>query len=475
MMSIRAIGLAAGVALLTSLAACGGGSSSSPPASPVLQSIAVTPNPFSTGVGVSRRMVATGTYSDGSTVDLTSLAAWSTTNPGTATVAGGRVSGVAVGTTTVSAALGAIAGSGTLSVSANTWSSVAPMLMARTDHTATVLPNGKVLVVGGSGSGLVSLTSAELYDVDADAWFSAGSLGTARTNHTATLLQSGKVLVVGGWQNASGSTVVTLASAELYDPSNNTWASAASLSAARSNHTATLLPDGKVLVVGGNGSLPDVETYDPVTNTWTPGPASGVARSSHAALLLQTGKVMVMGGGSTNVSFPDGNFSSITASTQIFDPATGAWSHAADMINRRSDFTATLLPSGIVVAAGGFQNLCFGTTGVCTAYAIRFADRYDPATGVWTAVAPMSQERYAHTATLLSNGKLFVVGGQNYGGAPSERNTAQLFDPASGLWADTANLMYRRTRHTASPTPGGVIVCGGTGELGVMSSCERYW
>ena len=112
------------------------------------------------------------------------------------------------------------------------------------DHTATLLPNGKVLVAGGYNGG--ALTSAELYDPASGTWTATGSLNTARYDHTATLLPNGKVLVAGGISNGSD-----LTSAELYDPASGTWTATGSLNTARYEHTATLLPNGKVLVAGG--------------------------------------------------------------------------------------------------------------------------------------------------------------------------------------------------------------------------------
>ncbi|MGA7273695.1 MAG: kelch repeat-containing protein, partial [Candidatus Udaeobacter sp.] len=126
-----------------------------------------------------------------------------------------------------------------------TFGNTGSLTTAREQHTATLLPNGQVLVAGGEGtSGYLS--SAELYDPASGTWTATGSLTTARDLHTATLLPNGQVLVAGGI-----GTSVDLSSAELYDPASGTWTATGSLTTARFEHTATLLPNGKVLVAGG--------------------------------------------------------------------------------------------------------------------------------------------------------------------------------------------------------------------------------
>ncbi|HEY0092852.1 MAG TPA: kelch repeat-containing protein, partial [Archangium sp.] len=131
---------------------------------------------------------------------------------------------------------------------------------ARSFHTATLLPSGKVLVTGGWNSG-GDLASAEVYDPGTGAWSPTGALANARSFHTATLLPSGKVLVTGG--EGSGGD---LASAEVYDLGTGAWNPTGALANARRDHTATLLPSGKVLVTGGwnsGGDLASAEVYDP--------------------------------------------------------------------------------------------------------------------------------------------------------------------------------------------------------------------
>jgi N-acetylneuraminic acid mutarotase len=123
------------------------------------------------------------------------------------------------------------------------------MTTARRDHTATLLPNGKVLVAGGL-SGNQFLSSAELYDSATGTWSPTGSMRSPRRFHTATLLPNGKVLVAGG----TDSNGISTNSAELYDPATQTWTPTGPPATGRFRHTATLLSNGKVLITGGFGN-----------------------------------------------------------------------------------------------------------------------------------------------------------------------------------------------------------------------------
>jgi hypothetical protein len=129
-----------------------------------------------------------------------------------------------------------------------TWTASGNLNTVRAAHTATLLPDGKVLVAGGYAGSGVFLNSAEVYDPATGAWTTTtGNLNTARDSHTATLLPDGKVLVAGGYPGSG----VSLNSAEVYDPATGAWTASDNLNTARHSHTATLLPDGKVLVAGG--------------------------------------------------------------------------------------------------------------------------------------------------------------------------------------------------------------------------------
>ena len=166
----------------------------------------------------------------------------------------------------------------------------------------TLLPNGKVLVTGGSneaGYG-TALSSAELYDPATGTWTAAASMAAGRAWHTATLLGNGKVLVAG----TTGLDVAQSASTELYDPASNTWASAGSMTSPRGWHTAVVLPNGKLLVAGGYHALTGIQTaselFDPATGKWSVTAEMNVDRYRHTLTLLDNGTALAVGGASNH-------------------------------------------------------------------------------------------------------------------------------------------------------------------------------
>jgi WD40 repeat protein len=328
-----------------------------------------------------------------------------------------------------------------------------PLATGRYLHTATLLPNGNVLVAGGLGSNGGSLSSAEVYDSPAGAWAQTGSLNTARAYHTATLLLNGNVLVAGGICSA----LPPLSGAELYDAGAGRWTVTGPLTTVRSYHTATLLSNGKVLVVGGSsgvGMNSSAELYDPATKTWTPTGALNTARLFHTATLLPNGNVLVAGGiGSTLPPF---------SGAELYDPNTGIWTPTGAMHTARYNHTGTLVPSGEVLAAGGY-----GNGGLVSG-----AELYDPSSGTWTATGAMNVGRDLHTATLLPSGKTLIIGGRcNLGPVPN----VESYDPVTGSWTVVGAVSVARVLHTATLLRSGqVLVAGGYDLTNVVSSAEVY-
>jgi len=323
-----------------------------------------------------------------------------------------------------------------------TFAPTGSMGTARWDMTSTLLPNGKVLITGGNGY-TGTTASAELYDPATGAFTATGSMGTNRYNHTATLLSNGKVLVTGGY-GTSG----YLAVAELYDPGTGTFTATGSMSWGRDSHAATVLPDGRVLVAGGyggSGYLASVELFDPATGTFATTGSLGTARYSFASVLLPDGKVLVAGGNSG---------SAYLASAELYDPGTGTFAPTGPMARGRYAFSATLLPTGKVLVAGGDGN----------GYAMANSELYDPqdpSPGLYTATGSMASIREWHTATLLPDGLVLVAGG--YDGAGNSLASAELEDPTAGTFSPTGSMGTSRAWHAATLLPNGkVLIAGGT-------------
>lgn len=345
-----------------------------------------------------------------------------------------------------------------------TWTITGTNVEARTSHTATLLLDGTVLVAGGiAGSSDASLASAELYDPITGRWTATRDMTTARYGHTATLLPDGRVLIAGGASATSAAR--NLASAELYDPITGTWTATDDMNLERIRHTATLLPDGRVLVVGGAESkdglivapfnynrLASAELYDPATKRWTGTSDMTQARDSFTATLLPDGRVLVAGG-------DDGDR---LASAELYDPATGRWTATGDMPEPYGgSHTATLLPNGTVLVAGGDAPSGPGARGW------PHAAIYNPTTETWAAIGDMITAPLGHAATLLPDGRVLVSGGRVHGGPESARfNDAELYDPVTGTWTATANMAEARDGHTATLLRDGrVLVSGGTDQL----------
>jgi uncharacterized repeat protein (TIGR01451 family) len=330
------------------------------------------------------------------------------------------------------------------------------LVNARYAHTATLLTSGQVLIAGGEGiPGF--LASAELYSPVSETFAVTGSLATARAWHTATLMPNGEVFVAGG-SGGSLSNVVPQASAELYDSRLGTFTTTGSLATARSSHTATLLTSGEVLVAGGIGTaasggyLASAELYVSWAGIFSARPSMATARDSHTATRLPGGQVLIAGGYDNGTPL---------ASAELFDPTLFGFSSTGSMATARFYHTATLLPGGEVLIAGGY-----GTTGTLSS-----AELYDPGSGTFTPAGSLATGRYNHTATLLPSGEVLIAGGYGTTGAVA---SAELYDPASGTFTFAGNMVTPRYVHTATLlTNGKVLIAGGTG-LADLANAELY-
>lgn len=320
-----------------------------------------------------------------------------------------------------------------------------PMRVARTDHTATVLPSGKIFVAGGDDAVGNALSSAELYD-PASGRFSlvASKMNTARAEHSATLISGcscpadGQVLIAGGVGDRQGGP--PLGSAELYDPATGKFTATGSMKVARAMHTATLLASGplagNVLIAGGidasRGELASAELYDPVNGQFTSTGTMSVPRQGHSATWLApgiisgalAGKVLIAGGGDIHAP---------SNSAEVFSPQTGSFAPVGSMSTPRILQAAVLLGNGEVLVAGGQNSE--------TEFLIT-AELFNPATASFSPTAKMINLHVGASATMLENGSVLVAGGRS--------SLADLYDPAAGTFSATGKMVTDLAESTAT-------------------------
>ena len=305
-------------------------------------------------------------------------------------------------------------------------------------------------------------------------WVPTGDMKIARGGHTATLLKDGKVLVAGG--NATvpcysyGQCIVALDSAELYDPATGTWRQVASMHVPRQGQTASLLGNGQVLVIGGEaGAATTAEAYDPIADRWSPADIRIAARYGFVAVSLRNGKVLVAGGGVVlGTSISDATIQNLGVAG-IYEPAIDNFKEVGPM-HERSGATATVLSDGkVLVAGGGYETAydpCCGPAG----YSLATVDIFDPATETWRSAAPLHEARWSPTSALLPDGKVLIVSGiGDYG--------AEIYDPVTGtsLPAASAGSGYDTSNVvSATPLPGGEVLVIGLGDVQFPANTQIY-
>ena len=334
-----------------------------------------------------------------------------------------------------------------------TFSATGSLLTGRDQHIAVRLPSGKILVAGGGVGGpfgLDATTTAELFNPATDSWTATGSMTHARFGHTAVLLPNGRVLVSGGTPRNSCTGAPVGNSAEIFDPMTGTWTLTSNMNVPRNAAAAVLLANGKVLVAGGENRCGSIfnsaEIFDPATGTWAVTGSMNDARGAAAHVLLPNGKVLVAGGTSAALNS--------LASAEIFDPATGTWTRTGSMQNPRHWLSFDSSPSDGLIPLSNGKVLTVGGETFRVTPALTAAELFDPATGTWTVIGNLGTARNLHRATLLTTGQVLVTGPGN--------NSAELFDPATGTSSPAGNMTSARTFHTATLLlDGRVLLAGG--------------
>jgi N-acetylneuraminic acid mutarotase len=304
----------------------------------------------------------------------------------------------------------------------NSFKPVGTMAVARKSHTETLLPNGQVLFTGGKTESSDS-RSAELYNPNTQQFTATGSMIDVRSLHTATLLQNGTVLVAAGRKGAT-----PLKTAEIYDPASGVFTSTGSLDTQRKRHRATLLTNGTVLVEGGaslsngdpvNEGTPTAEIYNPRSKVWSRVQDMHIGRTEHDATLLMDGNVLVTGGLS---AFDTSDL--YNAPRRTFSQATGVLEprqrHIAILLSHPA--WGSLVGKVLIIGGAATGNSAFG--GI--ARALDSVEIYDPASREITSFGTMTATRQNHTATMLQDGRILIAGGVD---SPVFSGTAELVQP----------------------------------------------
>lgn len=326
-------------------------------------------------------------------------------------------------------------------------------------HTASLLNDGSILIVGGRGileavhqQAIRYRPASDMYEVD-------GALNTKRLAHVAFTLGNGKVVVAGGIDTSVGGSDFdpAIISSEIYDPATKKFTAGPDMKFPRRNHVATQLKDSRVLITGGIqlrgngfGATLNTEIYDPATSQFTAGKTMTDGRWLHTATLLTDGRVLIVGGRNNNCTSNCPIFA--LDSAEIFDPATGNFTQTGFLNYSRYNHTATLLSDGRVLILGGETTEDLGTGND----QVPWAEVYDPATGRFTTWTSLVVPRSSHAVTLLNNGKLWLTGGYRSSGLATDRT--EFFDPETGVSVEGPALSDYHIRHTATRLANGEVV-----------------
>ena len=352
-----------------------------------------------------------------------------------------------------------------------TWQRMASLNLARAWHTATLLRDGSVLVTGGA----TDLHSVERYDPVANTWRVVAPMIQRRGRHVATLLADGRVFVIGGEDFFFGREIDT---PEVYDPVADRWTLTAPPPSwwQRVGFRLTLLQDGRVLLSGGvdfEGGMMSSEIYDPRLDAWSPAGVMNQDRYGHSATALADGRVLVAGG------VEDDFLGRSSPATEVYLAETGQFALGARLANSRAAHEATLLADGNVMVSGGWQSYLRqnGWMGFRTMGSIEI---YDVGAGAWQPGPDLQVPRYAHTVTRLPSGSLLMVGGvRSFGNVPGVTYTTlhstELRTDAGAPSFAVGELNDARAYHTATLLHDGtVLVVGGAAGGKALASVERF-
>ena len=339
------------------------------------------------------------------------------------------------------------------------WSTYLQLQQPRAFAQAIGLPTNEILIVGGldRDDPQVTNSKSELIDVVTGSVRTLPQPLLGRLHQTLSIGGRELVVSIGGteWLGKSWSSVDRV---DVYSIAKRTWSVGAPMRERRADHAAVVLKDGRVAVIGGNRDaslLRGVEIYDPVADRWVDAEPLPRARTQHSAVLLRDGRILVVGGIDTDGGATDTTF--------IYDPSADRWSQGPQMVMRRIQFVTVMLPSGDVLLAGG-DDVAAGTSEIYRAK----EDRFVPS-------GSLVDPRLVAQAALLPDGRVLMTGGlpprmETY----TPLRSSERWDPATGQWTAVASSLGGRAWGSLINTYGGLYLVSGTGlNESSLGSVER--
>ena len=334
------------------------------------------------------------------------------------------------------------------------WQTVGSLDRPRAYARAVPLSTGEILVVGGLDPDDPEVTSyrSELVDPVSGEVTVLPSPLLGRVNQTVTAGWGGRIVVAGGTEfrrgGRSGTYWAPIDRVEVFIPDSRIWLVGAPLLDERSDHAATALPDGRILVTGGNQGTRLVRTaeiYDPSRDVWTPVSPMPRARTQHSMATLPDGRVLVAGG------FRDDG--RLTIETHLYDPALDAWSDGPRMLDARLNHAMVALPAGDLLFIGG------------ESYGAGTAERYDFRKNKFTDAGRLTSPRVVAQAALLGDGRVLLAGGLAFPARGGFRPLVEteIWDPRSSSWAPGAEAPSARAYGLLVPTERGLFRVSGSG------------
>lgn len=276
----------------------------------------------------------------------------------------------------------------------------------------TLLPDARVLLAGGYQKDRLALDNrrigagAEIYDLSQKSWRTIQSMNIGRAGFTMTPLPDGRFMAAGGYylqQNGSRFSTLSSSVVEFFDPETETWELGPSMMFTHSMHETVLLPDGRVLILGGDVNGFTGEIFDPVTNEWAAISPPGIGYSRHyRAALIDDDHVLLSGG------ILEGVEGSEVCS--VYSISEDDWTVTGLMNVPRSDHTLTVLANGKILAMGGKSELD-GHPFYPIVESTASCELFDFATGQWEQITDLQAARNGHKSLLLNDGRIFTVGG----------------------------------------------------------------